>query len=398
MKDKGGQMNRIYITIMALLVLLTHGGVWADEPKLPLINSNDSIEFGQHKLINVKSYGAKGDGITDDTDAINTALKKGGIVYFPDGVYMIKTANNESNEYGHYGEGIQPVSNSMLLFSGKAKLKAIPNQAKRYSVIRIHDVDNIIIKGAIIEGDRSTEDGAHGMGIDIRNSRNISIDSCKIFNCLGDGIDASSYEADKLGKSICHNISIINTEIFNCRRQGITLGGVQNAIIQNCNIHDMYGVNPQSGIDIETNYPAVTINDDIKIENTIFSNNANYDIVIAPTKGKNIQINKVNASKLFINGGIIKLYSCNITNGFITAASKAEKLVIYNTVCHNTENQFYVPTEIYNSQFINKNYEPKVGAVINTWSTLKFVDSIVKSEKSSKLLIRKLKGKITNRK
>ena len=37
----------------------------------------------------VKNYGAKGDGVTDDTTAIQTALNAGGVVYFPCGVYKI---------------------------------------------------------------------------------------------------------------------------------------------------------------------------------------------------------------------------------------------------------------------------------------------------------------------
>lgn len=42
--------------------------------------------------INVKSYGAKGDGVTDDTEAIEKCLEevdRGAIVYFPKGVYCV---------------------------------------------------------------------------------------------------------------------------------------------------------------------------------------------------------------------------------------------------------------------------------------------------------------------
>ena len=43
------------------------------------------------KTVNVKDFGAKGDAITDDTDAIGRAIAEvavsGGIVYFPDGIY-----------------------------------------------------------------------------------------------------------------------------------------------------------------------------------------------------------------------------------------------------------------------------------------------------------------------
>lgn len=43
---------------------------------------------------NVKEFGAKGDGVTDDTSAIQSALDSlgstGGTVYFPDGTYLVK--------------------------------------------------------------------------------------------------------------------------------------------------------------------------------------------------------------------------------------------------------------------------------------------------------------------
>ena len=40
-------------------------------------------------IVDVKSYGAKGDGVTDDTYAIQRALDHGGTVYMPAGKYMI---------------------------------------------------------------------------------------------------------------------------------------------------------------------------------------------------------------------------------------------------------------------------------------------------------------------
>lgn len=41
-------------------------------------------------MANVKDFGAKGDGVTDDTDAINAALRSGkSVVFFPEGTYLV---------------------------------------------------------------------------------------------------------------------------------------------------------------------------------------------------------------------------------------------------------------------------------------------------------------------
>ena len=48
-------------------------------------------------MINVKDFGAKGDGITKDTAAIQSAINAGGMVYFPAGVYLSGTLYLKSN-------------------------------------------------------------------------------------------------------------------------------------------------------------------------------------------------------------------------------------------------------------------------------------------------------------
>ena len=54
--------------------------------------------------INVKAYGAKGDGTTDDTAAItaaeNALTASGGVVYFPAGTYIVAGLTKQSNARG----------------------------------------------------------------------------------------------------------------------------------------------------------------------------------------------------------------------------------------------------------------------------------------------------------
>lgn len=54
-------------------------------------------------MVNVKNFGAIGDGITDDTiaiqSAVNSAIAENGILYFPAGTYMIGNTINISHGF-----------------------------------------------------------------------------------------------------------------------------------------------------------------------------------------------------------------------------------------------------------------------------------------------------------
>lgn len=53
---------------------------------------NLRIDYGKmaNSVNNVKTLGAKGDGVTDDTAAIKAAIREYGEVYFPEGVYIVR--------------------------------------------------------------------------------------------------------------------------------------------------------------------------------------------------------------------------------------------------------------------------------------------------------------------
>src|SRR5689334_3756573 len=77
----------------------------------------ESVEFPKDAgFVNVRDLGAKGDGVTDDTAAINKALAASGtdtgpafwqdkIVYFPDGIYMVTAPIAKLYADGRYASG-----------------------------------------------------------------------------------------------------------------------------------------------------------------------------------------------------------------------------------------------------------------------------------------------------
>lgn len=73
------------------------------------------------KVYNVKEYGAKGDGVTDDTVAIQAAINaafnsgKGGVVYFPCGIYIVG-----GNPVTSTSQGVNPNSQLYVPYTTRA--------------------------------------------------------------------------------------------------------------------------------------------------------------------------------------------------------------------------------------------------------------------------------------
>ena len=192
--------------------------------------------------MNVKQFGAKGDGSTDDTAVIQYAVSHCSNVYVPDGTYMIDTHYDTT-----YKSGITMPSNSKLSMSENATLKAIANNYLNYYMIDIRGVHDVIIEGGNILGDKDThtgEEGEWGHGIYIRlNSYNIKIKDVKITKTWGDGITITG----------ASNVETQNLIIDGCRRNGYTVADGVNVHSLNDTILNTSGTNPQSGVDIEPN-------------------------------------------------------------------------------------------------------------------------------------------------
>ena len=65
-----------------------------------------SVQSKASDIVSVKDFGAKGDGITNDTDAIDAALATGKTIYFPQGTYMTTGGHRTfGNAQGILGDG-----------------------------------------------------------------------------------------------------------------------------------------------------------------------------------------------------------------------------------------------------------------------------------------------------
>jgi parallel beta-helix repeat protein len=124
--------------------------------------------------LSVKDYGATGDGVTDDTAAINAALAVGGQVFFPAGTYLISgTLTIQNNGTALFGQGVATIKQS----------------ANSTPSVFADTKENITIDGLIFEGKGLTDTAstvnadvdsatASANGVRITDSNYIRIRNC----------------------------------------------------------------------------------------------------------------------------------------------------------------------------------------------------------------------------
>jgi len=207
---------------------------------------------GVQLIYNVLKFSATGDGVTDDTAAIQSAidyvaaLPNGGEVYVPNGTYKVVAPSL-------YGAALTMKSNVTLHLATNATIQLSANNFDECYVVGLSSIANARIKGGKIYGDRvahTGETGEWGHGIFIADSENIIIDGTAVYDCWGDGIYVGTYTEVGYAQSVV----IKNFSIDNCRRNGISVISAKQLTIQDGDITNIDGADPQCGIDFEPDY------------------------------------------------------------------------------------------------------------------------------------------------
>ena len=121
-------------------------------------------------VVNVKDFGAKGDGITDDAAAIQAAMNVGRIVCFPEGVYLIATS-------------LKLRSNQIL--TGNATIMKDNIDALRVFELD-QNVNDILIQDLILDGNNTTNGTTYeAIDLDGYTVKNLTIDNVIFKNFSG---------------------------------------------------------------------------------------------------------------------------------------------------------------------------------------------------------------------
>ncbi len=219
-------------------------------------------------FVSPEMYGAIGDGVADDTEAIQAALNSGRPLVFKERTYAVKTNRNECIVVP---SGTRMTGNNTV-FKGINENEAVTN------VLYLADVSDVYIKGFVICGDvkeNTQESNTSGHGIYINGCDNVHIEDVTCRDCLTDGVYVRG-----------NNIEIVNSKMENNGRQGISITHGTNILVENVECSGAFKTSPMSGIDIEPSFETDTI-DGIVLRNIRTKNNSGKGLSISLANLKN---------------------------------------------------------------------------------------------------------------
>lgn len=198
----------------------------------------------------VTGYGATGDGVTDDTAAVQALIDLVGgsnpvEIYFPVGVYILS--------------GLKLRSNITLRGAGSGGYGLSTNYATRCSVLKlkassslpiIADFDtstfvySVSIRDLQFDGNKANQSVArHGIQLydDVSGTDPLwTIRDCLILNCKGDGIKIGTFRRGN---------RVLNCQVYGCDQNGVTLGSTDNTVAQTIvGSSGNYGVSITAGL------------------------------------------------------------------------------------------------------------------------------------------------------
>jgi parallel beta-helix repeat protein len=192
-------------------------------------------EDAPEPVINIRAYGAVGDGVTLDRAAIQAAAlaipPQGGTLLIPRGTYLLDRTTLPEPNSGKFAIWVK--SNTVIQAESGAVLKMASSVTAQTDLIVVSDgthyggANNVQIRGLTIDGNtrgrRVGIDG--GEGIHFLGGSNQVVSGCHIFDAPEDGID--------FGQPV-GQVLVENTRIENCWGAGIHSLGRGGTRISNC--------------------------------------------------------------------------------------------------------------------------------------------------------------------
>ena len=338
------------------------------------------IDLYASNIVTPQMFGAKADGVTDDSQAILDAIaalpKDGGTLYFPAGTYIHGDGGTTGLSYQidpdrSTDDTLVPLMQNKgvddrigrdirLIFNGYKNLKIIGNGAVLQShenngecsnnkFFTFKNCENVLVENITIDGKREERDiklndyspGGYDLtrsNLDFKGCKRIIIRNVVSKNSMMDGMSLGSGSATVYNEDVLIEQCVFN----NNHRQGISIEGATNVVVRDteCSYNGTgKGILPKSGIDVEA-YGYVgpgeqySYNNNILIDNCYFDSNGGSS-VISNQNSFNVTFQNCVMKNAGVNATPVtdaqvlycRLENCSIVNSF--------KRIAYNIFTYN---------------------------------------------------------------
>ncbi|WP_421941587.1 right-handed parallel beta-helix repeat-containing protein [Pedobacter sp.] len=293
----------------------------------------------------MKKFGAKGDGKTDDSYAINRAMESAVMLkkplFFPDGIYMVRSFN---------------IKGDLIGVKGKTRIKNLSNGGSIYDFCTIRDKRGINIRNIIFDGNvnGSNEKPSGGsIPLFIYNSSSVNISNSIFVNSPSAGLRIELCKDLQVTACSVKNMngpygdgiyieSSINITVFNVQANDYTRIGFvaeknsRKIVFNQCSArygHDASIIH--GGTEFNAGFWA-ELSADVHIKNSISQDNTHYGFVL--TSG--IQSHLLDVSQI-ANFSIFSSKSVNNPVGFrISSSGNTVRIKLENCAAVNSTQGF----------------------------------------------------------
>ena len=186
----------------------------------------------------IYNFGAKCDGVKDDSLAIQAAINAGGTVTFAAGAATCLAKN------------LTVRSNTILELAGTTLDMGSLTPPQTWGIRTSLGATNVTIRGGVLQGHRLPTRG-YAIGIRIDGADNVVVEGTRILDWPTDGIWVGGVGGlVPNGRSTHVRISAV--EIGNCGRNGVSISNADGVRIERSHIHDIHG-DPGAAVDGEPN-------------------------------------------------------------------------------------------------------------------------------------------------
>ncbi len=268
-------------------------------------------------VVNVRQFGAKLDGVTDDSDAVNSAIAFGKIIMVPSGTCLIGSPISLSSNKSLRGDGVGKSIIKSSSSLGTNNMIDIADQARNIDICYLtFDGQNTVITPTFV--DAYKENIING-----KSNENVHIHHCEFVGALNRACIFDATLANPV-----KNIHVYNNLFRNGSRGGFFI----SRYAEDIHVHDNYFYNIVDaligGIAFEKSISISGVRGCWIYNNNVVQDNSSGAAIIVEYKDRS-------SNDVYIYGNRVDYTGAYASDANNIKCGPCERLIISNNVCNN---------------------------------------------------------------